>query len=296
MRIRTLTVAVAVTVGLISAPLSATTPTADAAPTQRNTLALLAGLDVKGRAPMTGYSRDRFGHGWSDDVDVQFGHNGCDTRNDILKRDLSGVKFKPGTRDCVVASGTLKDPYTGATIRFTRGNSTSTAVQIDHVVALADAWQKGAQRLSPQQRRALANDPRNLLAVDGPTNGRKGAGDAATWLPPRKAYRCTYVAKQVQVKAAYRLWVTRAERDAIKRTLEDCGGGRPTERGDGGQAQQRSPQRAVPQQRQQRPQSAPRATYRNCSEARAAGAAPLRRGQPGYSSSLDRDGDGVACE
>jgi len=36
--------------------------------------------------------------------------------------------------------------------------------------------------------------------------------------------------------------------------------------------------------------------YRNCAEARAAGAAPIYAGQPGYRPGLDRDGDGVACE
>jgi len=125
-------------------------------------LAVLATLPVKGRAPKTGYSRDQFGPAWSD-VD----HNGCDTRNDVLRRDLTSVAFRPGTRDCVVLSGVLADPYTAVAIHFLRGNATSTAVQIDHVVALSDAWQKGAQQLSPARRLAFANDPLNLLAVDG---------------------------------------------------------------------------------------------------------------------------------
>jgi Protein of unknown function (DUF1524) len=90
------------------------------------------------------------------------------------------------------------------------------------VVALSDAWQKGAQRLDEPTRRDFANDPRNLLAVDGPTNQQKSDGDAATWLPPVKSYRCTYVSKQVEVKAAYRLWVTQAEKDAIARVLSSC--------------------------------------------------------------------------
>ncbi|MFT4088895.1 MAG: HNH endonuclease family protein, partial [Gordonia sp. (in: high G+C Gram-positive bacteria)] len=168
-------------------------------------LAQLATLPVKGRAPKTGYSRGEFGQAWSDDVPVQFGHNGCDTRNDILRRDLVDVVAKPGTRDCVIASGALHDPYTGKTIEFVRGSKTSTAVQIDHVVPLADAWQKGAQQLTVEERTALANDPRNLQAVDGPTNQQKGAGDAATWLPPQKSYRCTYVTRQIEVKATYHL-------------------------------------------------------------------------------------------
>lgn len=186
-------------------------------------LALLANLPVKGRAPLTGYSRDQFGQAWTDDNDDPLGHNGCDTRNDILQRDLSDVVFRAGSR-CVVASGVLHEPYAGKTIDFLRGVKTSSAVQIDHVVALGDAWQKGAQQLSPTQRINLANDPLELLAVDGPTNEAKGDGDAATWLPPNKAFRCQYVARQVAVSAKYSLWVTSAERDAIARVLAGCPG------------------------------------------------------------------------
>ncbi|MFD6062383.1 HNH endonuclease family protein [Rhodococcus wratislaviensis] len=91
-----------------------------------------------------------------------------------------------------------------------------------HVVALSDAWQKGAQQLSPEQRRDLANDPRNLQAVDGPTNSQKSDSDAASWLPPNKAYRCTYVSRQIDVKALYRLWVTQAEKDAMSQVLHSC--------------------------------------------------------------------------
>ncbi len=179
----------------------------------------LAGLPVKGRAPKTGYEREQFGPAWAD-VD----RNGCDQRNDVLRRDLEGETFKPGTRDCVVATGTLADPYTGKTIAFTRGQGTSEAVQIDHVVALSNAWQTGAQQLDATARRNLGNDPLNLMAVDGPTNSAKRDSDAATWLPPVRAYRCTYVARQVAVKAKYRLWVTQAERDAITRILQGCPG------------------------------------------------------------------------
>jgi hypothetical protein len=180
-------------------------------------LADLEKLPVKGRAPMTGFDRDEFGPAWAD-VD----HNGCDTRNDILKRDLEGETFKKGTQDCIVLTGTLRDPYSGRTIEFERGQKTSMAVQIDHVVALADAWQKGARQLSKEERRQLANDPLNLLAVDGPLNGQKSAGDAATWLPPRRAYRCPYVTRQIQVKVKYELWVTSAEKDAMGRVLKSC--------------------------------------------------------------------------
>ncbi len=184
--------------------------------------ARLAELEVKGRAPKTGYDRDLFGQRWSDDVPVALGHNGCDTRNDILRRDLVDVVVKPGTNDCVALSGLLHDPFTGAPIPFQRGSDTSSAVQIDHVVAMSDAWQKGAQGLDEHARRAFANDPLNLLAVDGPSNQSKGDGDAATWLPPNSAFRCQYVARQIVVKHRYALWVTPAERDALDRWLGTC--------------------------------------------------------------------------
>lgn len=181
-------------------------------------LAVLETLPVKGRAPKTGYDRDVvFGSAWKD-VD----HNGCDTRNDILRRDLTGVTIRPGTHGCLVLSGTLRSPYTNETIHFVRGVGTSTAVQIDHVVALMDAWQSGAQQLSQARREALANDPLNLLAVDGHSNAQKRAGNAATWLPAAKGYRCAYVARQITVKAAYGLWVTPAEHDAMERILQSC--------------------------------------------------------------------------
>jgi len=185
-------------------------------------LSKLDTLPVKGRAPKTGYDRGQFGQAWTDDVTVEGGHNGCDGRNDILRRDLVDVTYKPNTKDCVVSAGTLHDVYTDATIKFTRGQNTSTAVQIDHVVALSDAWQKGAQQLTAEQRKNLANDPRNLQAVDGPTNGQKSDSDAASWLPPNKAYRCTYVSRQIDVKSLYSLWITQAEKEAMQRVLANC--------------------------------------------------------------------------
>ncbi|WP_418957464.1 HNH endonuclease family protein [Streptomyces tritici] len=176
-------------------------------------LAAVGELPVKGRAPRTGYERDAFGRAWAD-VD----RNGCGTRDDILKRDLSEVAFKDG--DCKIASGTLvDDPYTGRRVTFVRGRS---KVDIDHVVALSDAWQKGAQKWGGDKRLRFANDPLNLLAVDSAANRRKGDGDAATWLPPNKEYRCAYVARQVAVKRKYGLWVTRAEQDAMRRVLDRC--------------------------------------------------------------------------
>ncbi|MEU8350270.1 HNH endonuclease family protein, partial [Streptomyces sp. NPDC048845] len=180
-----------------------TAPSADAE--AGSAAAAVDGLAVKGRAPRTGYDRDRFGSAWADTDS-----NSCGTRDDILRRDLDDVRFRDG--DCEVVSGVLPDdPYTGKELRFTKGRST---VDIDHLVALSDAWQKGASQWDPSKRIALANDPLNLLAVEAGANRTKGDADAATWLPPNKAYRCEYVAGQVAVKRKYELWVTPAERDA----------------------------------------------------------------------------------
>jgi hypothetical protein len=244
-------------------------------------LAVLATMPVKGRAPQTGYDRDQFGPAWAD-VD----RNGCDTRNDVLTRDLTGEVYKPGTHDCVVLSGSLADPYTGATIAFERGDGTS--VDIDHVVALGDAWQTGAFAWDPAKPTALANDPLNLLAVDYSANRQKGDGDAASWLPGNKGYRCAYVARQVAVKAAYGLWMTRAEHDAIGTVLAGC----PDEPVPASDTAAPEPAPAE----DPRPGPAPGVPFANCAAARAAGAAPLHRGDPGWSDRMDGDGDGVACE
>jgi hypothetical protein len=181
----------------------------------RSASALLAGLRVKGRAPHTGYDRALFGPAWAD-VDG----NGCDTRNDVLRRDLSDVTVRPGTHGCVVLSGTLRDPYTEQDIAFTKAEADE--VEIDHVVALSDAWATGAQSWTPGKRLAFANDPLELLAVSRDANQTKGSSDAASWLPPYKPGRCAFVARQTEVKAKYGLWVTAAERDAIARVLSRC--------------------------------------------------------------------------
>ncbi len=177
----------------------------------------LATLQIKGRAPLTSYDRDQFGDAWSD-VD----RNGCDTRNDILRRDLTGETLKPGTHGCVVLAGVLIDPYSGRRIDFVRGELTSPLVQIDHVVALADAWRSGAQSWDAEKRRRFGNDPLNLLAVDGALNQQKGSSNAASWLPPERSSWCGYASQQIAVKAAYGLWVTQAEHDALRRAAERC--------------------------------------------------------------------------
>lgn len=171
-------------------------------------------LSVKGRAPKTGYDRAKFSNGWGE-------FKGCSIRELILLRDLKDTRLDED--GCRVLSGILNpDPYSNKVIYFQRGINTSQAVQIDHVVAVSDAWQKGAQQLTSELRYQFYNDPLNHLAVDGPTNNEKGDGDAATWLPPNKDYRCRYVARQVAIKQKYSLWVTQAEHDAIKSILGKC--------------------------------------------------------------------------
>ncbi len=178
-------------------------------------LTALNKLEVKGRAPKTGYTRSQFPH-WSDPD-----RNGCDARNDTLKRDLTDITYKEGTRDCKVIAGQLLDPLSGKVITF---STTKVVIDIDHVVALSNAWQTGAAYFDKNTRLLIANDPINLLAVDAKLNRQKGDGDAATWLPPNKSFRCEYVARQVAVKAKYKLWVTEPEKVAITKILSGCAG------------------------------------------------------------------------
>jgi hypothetical protein len=241
-------------------------------------LAALALLPVKGRAPMTGYDRDRFGPAWLD-----ADRNGCDTRNDVLGEHLRAVRLE--SNGCVVSVGRYDDPYTGSTIDYWHGHGA--LIDIDHVVSLGNAWVTGASGWQIKRRAAFANDPLNLLPTDAGANRQKGDGDAATWLPANKTYRCEYVSRQVAVKRKYDLWVTAPEKAAVQRVLTACEGqvlptdewGAPTEvdhditDSAGGSVH-----------------------FDDCDVARAAGAAPVRRGDPGYGDHLDGDGDGTACE
>jgi Excalibur calcium-binding domain/Protein of unknown function (DUF1524) len=278
-------------------PTIPSTATSAPAPKLGSALAALAGLLVKGRSPRTGYSRDQFGSAW---VDVN--HNSCSTREDILRRDLRALTVRAGTGGCVVTSGSLSDPYTGRSLAFRRGPTTSAAVQIDHIVSLSDAWQKGAQQWSPSERVAFANNPMELLATNGSTNASKSDNDAASWLPPDKPYRCTFVARQITIKVGYRLWVTKAEKAAMSRVLAHC----PDQRTISSQVANPPNSGAVTVQKPKpvhrdspSPGDNPQpgsVYYPNCTAVRAAGAAPIQAGEPGYSRKLDRDGDGVACE
>lgn len=214
-------------------------------------------------------------------------------RSTMIRREMSS---------CVVLSGTLVDPYTGSVVPFLRGADTSEDVQVDHVVPLADAWQSGAQQLTAQQRQDFGNDPIDLQATIGWVNQQKGAGDSATWLPPDKSYRCTYVAWQITVKVAYRLWVKPAEKEPISRILEGCGpipstmtADWPTHSGT-----------ILPTAGSPDPTpligtgtgtaAVMSESFQSCAAARVAGAAPVHSGDPGYSPKLDGDQDGIACQ
>lgn len=175
-------------------------------------LKVLNRLDVKPPDLALGYSREMFGTGWKNIM-------GCDMRNIILNRDLKDVVVGD---DCHVLSGVLNDPYTGSVIKFRRGPKTSSLVQIDHVVALSDAWRKGASSFSYDKRVEFANDPLELLSVDGRANQQKSGGDASAWLPDNESFRCEYVARQVAIKFTYGLWVSKNEHDSISRVLGQC--------------------------------------------------------------------------
>jgi hypothetical protein len=206
---------------------------------------------------MAGYSRDQFGSAW-EDVD----QNGCDTRDDILRRDLRRVVSRAGTNGCVVVSGVLADPYTATSITYVRGRS---RVDIDHVVSLGDAWRTGAARWAASKRLALGNDPLNLLAVSASANRQKGDDDAAAWLPANKAYRCVYVARQLAVKLKYALWAT----SAYSSTARRCASPRPAA------VRSISPPRAIRRRHPRRRRPAPRRSTRRPASRRRA--TPLRR-------------------
>lgn len=182
-------------------------------------LSALEDLKVKDKDPFNDFNRNRlFGEGWLD-----LDGDDCNTRNEVLARDLENVEFRKVTpRNCVVQSGTLKDDYTGKTIQFLREKGSSDKVQIDHVVALGNVWRTGGQHLDQETRKKIANDPLNLIAVDGETNQDKESQDASDWLPPNEAFHCEYVARQIAVKTKYGLWVTPEEKKAMSEVLAGC--------------------------------------------------------------------------
>jgi hypothetical protein len=268
--------------GSLSPSATASTSQPTVAGSAMSALQLLA---VKGRAPKTGYSREAFGPAWTD-VD----RNGCDTRNDILKRDLTGITMEGR---CKVLTGTLKDPYSARTVFFVRGGASE--VDIDHVVALSDAWQKGAQPWEFAKRVAFANDPLNLLATDASVNRAKSDSDSASWRPPDRSSWCAVAARQVAVKLKYELWVTSAERDALAQMLAPCpdqklpdAGAQPTIASNVG---------VGPTAVEATPKGELDARYRTCAEAKANGLGPYTRGvHPEYDWYRDGDKDGIVCE
>ncbi|MEU3659469.1 HNH endonuclease family protein [Streptomyces sp. NPDC032940] len=180
---------------------------------------LIETLKTKGRGPKTGYDRDEFGYAWMDTADgVPLARNGCDTRNDLLKRDGEKVRFRSGS-NCVVIAMTLHDPYTGTTIEWRKQKASE--VQIDHVVPLSYSWQMGSARWPESKRRQLANDPLNLIPVEGRANSAKSDSGPASWLPPSKGVRCAYAVRFAQVAVKYELAVTAPDRQAM---LRQCGG------------------------------------------------------------------------
>lgn len=221
-----------------SSPSTPTVPSASQSPTpdtqgqpgqpaQPGTaLAALEALPVKGRAPMTGYDRDQFGTEWADAVGAfPYSRNGCDTRNDLLARDLQREVVE--SNGCVVDAGVLAyDPYSGERNYYfdKHDNDYATDLDAEHIVALGNAWVTGAQQLSAEQRAELANDPSNLMLVNPSLNRQKGDADFATWLPPNKEFRCSYAARQIRVKTQYHLWVTAPEKAAMERVLATCPG------------------------------------------------------------------------
>jgi hypothetical protein len=263
-------------------------------PRAGSALAAAEALPVKGRAPKTGYDRDNFGSGWATKS------TGCDTRETVLRRDISRIKILAGSGGCTVVGGHFLDPYSGISKTVTHNNISS--IDIDHVVALSDAWQKGAQSWTAGKRIAFANDLINLLATSESINSAKGDGDTATWLPPRRSFRCHYVARQVSVKTKYGLWVTRAEKDAMKRVLSTCPDQRLIT-----PAQARRVKDPTPDIVHLEPSTPKREggghgngldpRFGTCREAIDAGYGPYVRGRdPEYYWYSDRDDDGVVCE
>ena len=253
-----------------------TTVAPSAAPTVSTAAEALDRLAVRAPTERVGYSRAMFGS-YRAAVDQ------------VRARDIGG-------------RASFTDPYTGSA-------TTAKGAEADHVVSLADAWDSGASRWEPARRDELARDPLNLLMTAGPVNGSKSDQTAATWLP-FGGYRCGFVARQITVKHRYRLSVTVPEASAMRRVLASCPGEplTPATVAHGRVVAAPAPSKAPnpapkvtrapkPRAATHEPAPAPRAvSYANCAEARAAGAAPIHRGEPGYTRKLDRDGDGIACE
>jgi hypothetical protein len=185
---------------------------------------VLAGIAVQPqRIHRYDYRRAAFGDAWDDDSDAPGGHNGCDTRDDILDRDLVDKTYVSIKR-CpnAVATGTLHDPYTNATIAFQRGAKVGESVQIDHIVPLAYAWDMGGYAWPDPERLRFANDPANLLAVQGQANQDKGDLPPARWMPPNKSFACQYAMQFIAVLRGYSLPVDQASSDVLRQAAATC--------------------------------------------------------------------------
>lgn len=190
-----------------------------AAPDRETARKVIEELATKGRGPKTGYDRDEFGYAWMDTADgVPLARNGCDTRNDLIRRDGQNLEFRSGS-DCVVVAMTLHDPYTGTTIEWRKQKAAE--VQIDHVVPLSYSWQMGSSRWPESKRKQLANDVLNLIPVEGRANSAKGDSGPASWLPPNKPVRCAYAVRFAQVALKYEMPVTAPDKQMM---LKQCGG------------------------------------------------------------------------
>jgi Excalibur calcium-binding domain/Protein of unknown function (DUF1524) len=244
------------------------------------------------------YDRSEFGQAWAD-VD----RNGCDQRNDVLRRDMVKLHTRPGTNGCVLLRGVLKDDkfnYAARKVHFQRGDG---EIEIDHVVSLRNAWDAGAYDWGADRREKFANDLMNLEAIDSESNQEKDDQPFDDWWPDDLDDECWFAARQITIKKRYSLTVTPAEREALQEALTSC---EPMKRLKPSQFKAPKPKpigepkpkpNPEPEPRQtQEPKPDPNVYYKNCDAVRAAGAAPIHRGDPGYARHLDRDGDGVGCE
>ncbi|WP_441959950.1 HNH endonuclease family protein [Mycolicibacterium houstonense] len=220
-------VALAVVVA-IQVSLSGQHPARFAAQAQAPTVApgidVLAGVpEIPVRVRGNDYRRAAFGDSWDDDNSAPGGHNGCDTRNDILNRDLADKTFVAIKRcPTAVATGRLHDPYTNEVVSFVRGNQVGASVQIDHIVPLALAWDLGARDWPDDLRLRFANDPANLLAVAGKANQDKGDQEPAHWMPPNRAFWCQYAVQVAEVLRGYALPVDAASAVVLREAAGTC--------------------------------------------------------------------------
>lgn len=276
-------------------------PSTEAAPQIEagSALAVLETLPVK-EPIVGGYDRDSFGPSW-EDVD----NNGCDTRNDILQRDLENITLDGS---CKVQTGTYADPYTATTINFDRSSGNGGGIDIDHIVALSAGYKTGGAEWSAAKRLQFANDPLNLISSEAGANRFKKDKDASQWLPSSSgnpAFDCQYVARQISVKQKYEAWVTAPEKDAMKAVLATC----PEEplptddtvvNVDAGPAQEApapAPEPAVEAPAPDSGVGGADPNYGSCKKAKAAGAGPYVKGvDVEYDFYRDGDGDGTVCE